>query len=246
MSQSPITLAQALFTNKKAVAPVAVVGSLLDDTKFRDVSLKFVQNAFKLSALNADTKERSAEFDKASGAVGMARRLIRFCRWIPFTANLTKNIFASDPLMIGVKAVHFISNIVACLSEDITTLDKLKVTKYDVSTFENLQKWATFSEACSGLVLSSLLLKQTQKDLRAQLPAIKADPNRDKKDVYKAFIQIHVHTMNAAKWALEIVAQSFGLELHSQQQLSIICAMLSSSNVMYCHTLRHLQEHQAK
>ena len=246
MSQHPITLSEALFTNKKKVPPVAVIGALLDDTKARDASLKLAQNMFKFAALNAETKERSADFDKASGSIGMARRLIRFCRWIPFTASLTKNIFASDPLMIGVKAIHHIACIVGCLCEDITTLDKLKVTSYNVSTFENLQKYATFTEACSGVALSCLQLKQQQKDLRSQLQALKADPNRDKKEIYKSFLLVHLHTMNAIKWVCEVVAQSFGLELHSQQQLSIIAAMLSSSNGLYCAALRHLQDQQSK
>jgi hypothetical protein len=246
MSQHPITLSTALFADGKRVAPMNIISSLLDDTKARDVSLKFTQNAFKLAALNTDDKERVGDFNKASGVVGMARRLIRFGRWVPFATNLTKNIFATDPLMIGIKAVHHIACIVGCLCEDITTLDKLKVTRFDVTNFENMQKYATFTEACSGLVLTTLNIKQQQRELRAQLQALKNDPNRDKKDVYKAYVTLHVTTMNAIKWFCEIVAQSFGLDYHSQQQLAVIAAMMSSSNGLYCHALRYLQAELAK
>eukprot|EP00461_Guttulinopsis_vulgaris_P004586 UN04588 len=212
--------------------------------KVRDGSLKLTQSLFKLTALNIDDKQTTADFEKAAGVIGMGRRLIRFGRWVPFVSNLTKNLFSTELPLTVTKAIHHLSCIMGCLAEDLTTLDKLNVLKLNGNAqfFEHLQKYSTFTEAISGVVLSFLLLKGEKKRFRDLCKGYEKNPaNAEiKKSVFVSFYNIHTYQNNIAKWTLEIISQSANLPtpLHSSTNLSIIAAILSASNGLYLALLK--------
>lgn len=241
MSDSPITVASALFYDRpKPAQPVAVINSALNDAKFRDSALKFSQQLLKLSAHYSDDKSNKAIYNKTAGVIGITRRLLRFIRWIPNAANLTKNIFSSEPHILILKSLHHTANIIGGVCEDITTLDKLQLTTYNPDLFETIRKYSVFVEACSGAVLTSLVIRQEKQRFKAMLQAAATNEKTTKDQLVTAFIALHLQQMTAIKWYLEVFAQSYGFDLHNQELLSIIASLLSSGDAMYVALFRYI------